>query len=243
MMDPAMCRRAFTLIELLVVISIIALLIALLLPALGGARDSAKLVQCTGQFQQLNASNHMFMIDNKGVFMLHRYYNTFTDIDGNVREEFWFDKLIAYTQNKEGYHCPDADSGDYQWAFNDDFIGYGYNSWFLGQHPSRGDKTYSIWTAGVHLKEAEVKSPSDLMVFGDSELRIDRRYSLSLWWPTAVTRGDEAIARERHNNNAAAAFHDGHVAIFNDPDQTINPTPGDPNFNIEYWDPEQRRQP
>ena len=236
-------RRAFTLVELLVVISIIALLIALLLPALGGARESAKLVQCAGQFQQINASNHMFMADNDGVFMLHRYYNTFTDPDGVSREEWWFDKLIAYTDNKEGYHCPDADSGTYEWGFNEHYIGYGYNSWFLGQHPNRGDKTYSIWTAGVNLKEDEVKSASEMMVFADSELRRDGVFSLSLWWPSATSRGDEGVAYERHDNNAAAAFHDGHVEIFKDPDQTINPKVGDPNHNIDYWDPQQRKRP
>ena len=58
---------AFTLIELLVVISIIALLIALLLPALGGARKSARLIQCATQQRQAGVAMINRASDLKGV--------------------------------------------------------------------------------------------------------------------------------------------------------------------------------
>ena len=67
-LELVMSRRAFTLIELLVVISIIALLVAILLPALGAARTSAKNIQCSSNIRQLVASELAFVADYKGEF-------------------------------------------------------------------------------------------------------------------------------------------------------------------------------
>src|SRR5262245_17424966 len=57
--------RGFTLIELLVVISIIALLIALLLPALNASRRAAKKVVCASNLHQLGAGYSNYAVDNK----------------------------------------------------------------------------------------------------------------------------------------------------------------------------------
>ena len=57
-------KRAFTLIELLVVISIIALLIALLLPALGGAQAAGRRVTCLTQMREIYLANGMYATDH-----------------------------------------------------------------------------------------------------------------------------------------------------------------------------------
>jgi prepilin-type N-terminal cleavage/methylation domain-containing protein len=60
-----MKKRAFTLIELLVVISIIALLVGILLPALGAARTSAKITACLANQKQMATSSIAFATDDK----------------------------------------------------------------------------------------------------------------------------------------------------------------------------------
>lgn len=154
-------RQAFTLIELLVVISIIALLIAILLPALGAARRAASNADCLSRMKQCAVAIYAFPIDNKDV--LPPAYNGTTGAalkgggvgDNRYYTDFFEDYMeVGKDLDTDYYICPDS---------------------VLDPLPGQKKLSYSCngqvlvnrLTTNIS-KLSDVKRPSDVVAIGDA---------------------------------------------------------------------------
>jgi prepilin-type N-terminal cleavage/methylation domain-containing protein len=91
---------AFTLIELLVVIAIVALLAALLLPALARARESGRAAACKNNLRQLSLGAACYSLDNKG--RLPYFLNWLATRPGDLTSG----ELFPYLKSRQVYLCP-----------------------------------------------------------------------------------------------------------------------------------------
>ena len=160
-----MRRRCFTLIELLVVISIIALLIAILLPSLQLARDEARTIACGSNLRQAGIALQAYSNDYEGMLPPH---SQATSLGNYYIIPFWHQVIAPYM----GKHNPPTAQGGvpaYPWRFGNigrDDMEEEYNfTWMPCPSQKRGLVFHGCgtrWTA-VREQTYNVNYPS---VFG-----------------------------------------------------------------------------
>jgi prepilin-type N-terminal cleavage/methylation domain-containing protein len=135
-------RNGFTLIELLVVVTIIGILIALLLPAVQAARESARQLQCINNLKQLALACHNFENAKRGLPLLYSSSNQLGWItqvlpyfeQGNLCEKYNFDQPWFDASNAEAvrqripvFECPTSPVPRLMTVTDPAFAGQGAN--------------------------------------------------------------------------------------------------------------------
>ena len=207
-------RSFFTLIELLVVIAIIAILAAMLLPALARARDVAKSIKCTGNVKQLATSLLMY-VDTYDGYMPCVYLGRYNASDTAVNTWFawllWQDKTMTINVLK----CP----SEKHWGHTAFEQNYG-----LSVTCGFGDNDYSDL-----LKLNQLKRPSSKIMLGDlypftsdSWTNITPHPFINVWsghwWSGGLAFPGyaggtfcQAALAGRHARKANVAWMDGHA--------------------------------
>ena len=195
-------RVGFTLIELLVVIAVIALLVGILLPSLGKARDSARAVKCLSQLRTLGQFTAMYADGNKDS-MPRSQHSAFPNRVAPWGYAF-FEYITgsAYTASDAGwvavfngpYRCP-MDRRTERWS-------YGYNVYFeLTSDEAQGHS----WT-----RMGQTPRPAATVVFGELLPTASADHAMAHFW-TQFNAPPE-IDPKRHNDTTGVVFLDGHAA-------------------------------
>jgi prepilin-type N-terminal cleavage/methylation domain-containing protein len=148
-------RSAFTLIELLVVIAIIAILAAMLLPALAAAKQKAWKIRCTSNLHQISLAMKMFASDNGELYPESGNDIHWGTIDLVTKKASWMEQIVSYAGNTNVYNCP----GNVQLPVNMQ----GPFDYFNGDRAA-----FVVTGTDSSVKDTAIQLPSAFVLSGDT---------------------------------------------------------------------------
>lgn len=246
-------RKGFTLIELLVVIGIIAILAALLLPALNSAKASAQSAACKSNLRQMSLALKMYVGD-AGKYPQGTYW-TNRDLISGIE---WVELLRPYYSiawTNPAYHCP-AYRGHIATPYDIRGVAtsygysgsYGYNaegSWIWGYMPDPNLGLGALSSPDFRssrISEDQVVASSDMIAFGESLVEqmdlypIDSRQLWSGFDTLMISTTAFAPYFKyplRHGRSCNFTFSDGHAEGVA-PARIFNPTNSAARWNNDH---------
>ena len=215
-------RGAFTLIELLTVIAIIAILAAILIPAVGKVREGANQTKCVSNLRQLAVAANVYASDYHGNFV-----SLYSDVPGEI---VWIDQIAPYVGGEhanrifEVINCPSAEHIMEYDGVRTATYSYGWNPALIPDtRDLDGDGEFASPT-----RLMKVQRPSETLLLADT-IQMEARggwgndYFVNVGdAPYNPATADNPISEaalssgfsDRHGGRGNAAFVDGHVESF-----------------------------
>ena len=218
--SPTPRTRAFTLVELLVVISIIALLIGILLPALGAARRTSRSIACASNQRQLGLAVYAYAGESKN--FLPASLTKYTAPFGPGADLYWFQYFQlqgtatgAETKTNNSATCPEDEE-----PFEPFFTGtpdifnssYGSNAYamIVDYGTIDGVSDFHTYPDGTFAKRTgldDIRLPSEMLLFAE----IRNSYFFDPFLPNTddLANPNHEFAWERHDPGYRLGDNDG----------------------------------